>query len=1022
MKTRRYLAWIVTALLLLTSFALPAPQAAAEAEAMSLDYLELPALAAQETPELKGEQTKGQCGPNLYWSFNASTGELTITGSGFMSEYGPDAENPLVKNWISAEIKSVSLPKGMTDIDAYGFFGCEALTSIELPDTVKVIGEGAFKQCTNLRTITIPKKVATINASAFEGCANLKEVRYEGKQDDRVKIRILQGNDPLLKATWRYAKDSSAALAIKTQPKNLSVKEGANATFKVKVTGATTIQWQYRSPNGSTWYDTGVTSTSLIVRGSYSVNGYYFRCKVSNGYYTLYSNEAQLTVKLVPLTIKTHPKTIKANLGKTVTFKIKATGASHYEWQVKFPNDSSWYVLENTNTPNISLTVNRSDYDGLQFRCVVSNDRGEVKYSNAGKLCIKIKVTQKPKAVKVAEGDLAKFTVAGTGYTGIQWQYMWPGEKVWRNVDGGVYETCTILVKASYNKVAFRAALYNNTSVKYTSKAKLTVVASKLAFTSHPSSVTVNDGEIAKFSVAVRGATSLQWQYKWPGESTWYDVGNATGTTCSIKAQASYDGVLFRCKASNSTSTIYSNTAKLTVKPNDPVITKQPVSVTVYEGETAKFTVAANNADSYQWQYQWAGESTWYDVGNATGTTCSIQAKASYDGMLFRCKITGNGHTVYSNTAKLTVKVPLAITSHPQSVTVYEGEKATFSVSATGATSYQWQYQSPSNSSWNDLEDTNYSGISLTTKLSFNGYRFRCKVSNGSSTLYSNAATLTVKEKVTYWALLIGENDYPGDSALEGCVNDMNTMAGMLRGLKNSFSVQTLPNSTRSQIMNALSTAFAGATDDSVSLFYFSGHGLNVKDSPTDQNQGALSPIDRKEAGYITFSTLASTLSQVKGRVIVILDSCHSGAAIGKSAISKQEMEQQIKAYNQAAIAAFSGYRIAATEEEVAKYGELATSKFIVITAAKSAESSYDGSYDGSGYDQGRFTAAVIKGMGCTYPNGTYSGSMPADKNGDKQITLKELYDYAYNTALNWGSTAQHAQYYGSDSEVMFTR
>ena len=938
MKTRRYLAWIVTALMLLTSFALPAPQAAAEAEAMSLDYLELPALAAQETPELKGEQTKGQCGPNLYWSFNASTGELTITGSGYMYEYGPDAENPWVKNGISAEIKSVSLPKGMTDIDAYGFFGCEALTSIELPDTVKVIGEGAFKQCTNLRTITIPKKVATINASAFEGCANLKEVRYEGKQDDRVKIRILQGNDPLLKATWRYAKDSSAALAIKTQPKNLSVKEGANATFKVKVTGATTIQWQYRSPNGSTWYDTGVTSTSLIVRGSYSVNGYYFRCKVSNGYYTLYSNEAQLTVKLVPLTIKTHPKTIKANLGKTVTFKIKATGASHYEWQVKFPNDSSWYVLENTNTPNISLTVNRSDYDGLQFRCVVSNDRGEVKYSNAGKLCIKIKVTQKPKAVKVAEGDLAKFTVAGTGYTGIQWQYMWPGEKVWRNVDGGVYETCTILVKASYNKVAFRAALYNNTSVKYTSKAKLTVVASKLAFTSHPSSVTVNDGEIAKFSVAVRGATSLQWQYQWPGESTWYDVGNATGTTCSIKAQASYDGVLFRCKASNSTSTIYSNTAKLTVKvPN-------------------KF----------------------------------------------------------------------AITSHPQSVTVYEGEKATFSVSATGATGYQWQVMLANNSTWQDLDGITSTGISLTAKLAYNGYRFRCKVSNGSSTLYSNAATLTVKEKPTdpdptgtYRALLIGENDY-ASSPLKGCVNDMYAMAGMLQGLKNSFSTKTLPNSTKSEIMSAISTAFAGTTDSSVSVFYYSGHGVKAEDYPT--YHGALCPIDCDNGIYITFSELANALSKVKGRVIVILDSCHSGAAIGKSAISKQEMEQLIKAYNEAAIAAFSGYRIAASEEDIAKIGELATSKFIVITAATASESSWDGSFDGSGYRQGRFTAAVIKGLGCSYPNGTYSGSMPADRNGDKKITLSELYNYAYNTALNWGSTAQHAQYYGSDSEVMFTR
>ena len=848
MKTRRYLAWIVTALLLLTSFALPAPQAAAEAEAMSLDYLDLSALAAQETPALKENQTKGQCGPNLYWSFDPSTGTLSITGSGYMYEYGPDAENPWVKNGISAEIKSVSLPKGITEIDAYGFFGCEALTSVELPNTVKVIGEGAFKQCANLRTITLSKKVTTINASAFEGCANLKEVRYQGQQDDRVKIRILQGNEPLLKANWHYAQANSAALAIKTHPRNVTVKEGATATFKVKVTGATTIRWQYRKPYETTWYDTGITSTSLLVRGSYSVNGYYFRCEVTNGYTTLYSNAAQLTVKLVPLAIKTHPKTIKANFGKTVTFKVKATGASHYEWQVKFPNDSSWLSLENTNTPSISLTVNRSDYDGLQFRCIVSNDRGDVMYSNAGKLCLKIKVTQKPKTVKVAEGELAKFSVAGTGYTGIQWQYMFPGQKYWSNLDV-TSESFSIRASKDLNKLSFRAALYNNTSVKYTSKAKLMVVPAKLS-----------------------------------------------------------------------------------------------------------------------------------------------------------------------------------ITSHPQSVTVYEGETARFSVSATGATNYQWQVQIPGNSSWVDLEGITSTGISLTAKLSYNGYRFRCKVSNSSSTLYSNAATLTVKQQTTdpdptgtYRALLIGENDYV-KSPLKGCVNDMNAMAGMLQGLGNSFSTKTLPNSTKSEIKSALSTVFAGTTDSSVSLLYYSGHGVLDEDNPTSQYQGALCPIDCDKGYYITFSELASMLSQVKGRVIIMLDSCHSGAAIGKSNTSRQELEQQIKAYNQAAIAAFSGYRIAATEEEVAKYGELATSKFIVITAATTSESSWDGSFDGSDYRQGRFTAAVIKGLGCKYPNGTYSGSMPADSNGDKKITLSELYKYAYNTALYWGSTAQHAQYYVPDSEVLFSR
>ena len=298
--------------------------------------------------------------------------------------------------------------------------------------------------------------------------------------------------------------------------------------------------------------------------------------------------------------------------------------------------------------------------------------------------------------------------------------------------------------------------------------------------------------------------------------------------------------------------------------------------------------------------------------------------------------------------------------------------------------------------------------------------------------MYSDSAKLTVKSRPTdpdpdpdpdptgtYRALLIGENDY-ASSPLKGCVNDMYAMAGMLQGLKNSFSTKTLPNSTKSEIMSAISTAFAGTTDSSVSVFYYSGHGVKAEDYPT--YHGALCPIDCDNGIYITFSELANALSKVKGRVIVILDSCHSGAAIGKSAISKQEMEQLIKAYNEAAIAAFSGYRIAASEEDIAKIGELATSKFIVITAATASESSWDGSFDGSGYRQGRFTAAVIKGLGCSYPNGTYSGSMPADRNGDKKITLSELYNYAYNTALNWGSTAQHAQYYGPDSEVMFTR
>ena len=53
---------------------------------------------------------------------------------------------------------------------------------------------------------------------------------------------------------------------------------------------------------------------------------------------------------------------------------------------------------------------------------------------------------------------------------------------------------------------------------------------------------------------------------------------------------------------------------------------------------------------------------------------------------------------------------------------------------------------------------------------------------------------------------------------------------------------------------------------------------------------------------------------------------------------------------------------------------------------------------------------------------------MPADANKNNAVTLKEMYNYAYKQAYNWTNVAgtnytpQHAQYYGTDSFVLFKR
>ena len=749
MKTKRFLAWVVTALMLLTSFALPAPLGGArEAEASSLNIPQDPVAVVNGKSELTKDVTSGQCGPKLTWSFDLSTGELIISGSGEMYDYDRDRKNPWAANSLHDKILAISLPKGLTAVGAYAFDGCSALTSVALPGKVKTIGEGAFDQCTSIKSITIPNSVTRIEASAFAGCTALKHVYYQGAAAQKVQISIKQNNGALLNATWHYSKDTTASLAIKAQPKDVTVEEGQVATFKVKVAGATAIQWQYRKPGDTTWHDVGLSADTCSLVVSTLNNDYLYRCVVSNGTSTLYSAPAKLTVKATRLAIKSNPKNVKTYEGKKVTFRIKAKGAAYYQWQYRWIGDSYWTNWEGATSKKASF-VAQAGHDGLVVRCMVSNANGETIYSNEATLFIKIKIKTKPKSVTVPSGDTAYFSVVGTG------------------------------------------------------------------------------------------ATHYQWEYRWPDDTTWYDL------------------------------------------------------------------------------------------------------------------------------------------------------------------------------------DVDASGFGIEALPKWSGLSFRCKLYNNTSYKYTSVVTLTVVPH--YRALLIGESNY-SDKPLPGGVYNASAMAGMLRGLKNNFTTTTLTNCSSSQILNGISTAFADATEADVSLFYYSGHGGY---SSNYSVLGALCPVS---GSYISFSQLAAALSNVKGRVIVILDSCHSGAAIGKDYGSKAA-EDALDAYNKAAIDAFSGYKLASNDAEAEKWGELATNKFIVLTAASYYEECWNSlnyGIDGSSYPQGFFTAALIKGMGCKYPNGRFSRSMPADRNHNKKITLQEIYNYSNKLALKWNKkrhlSLQHAQYYGNANEVLFRR
>ena len=161
--------------------------------------------------------TSGKCGLSAYWSFDSSTGTLTISGSGAMEDYEYENDYPwmdyrdLIQTivigdqitqigrntfpWTACStikfgknVRSIgerafngcrnlngdlTLPDSVQTIGAGAFQGCEKLSGdLTIPDSVVEIGEGAFRDCKNLNgTLTLGKNLRTIGKEAFSGCA-----------------------------------------------------------------------------------------------------------------------------------------------------------------------------------------------------------------------------------------------------------------------------------------------------------------------------------------------------------------------------------------------------------------------------------------------------------------------------------------------------------------------------------------------------------------------------------------------------------------------------------------------------------------------------------------------------------------------------------------------------------------------------------------------------------------------------------------------------------------------------------
>ena len=279
----------------------------------------------------------------------------------------------------------------------------------------------------------------------------------------------------------------------------------------------------------------------------------------------------------------------------------------------------------------------------------------------------------------------------------------------------------------------------NSAGTVTSSNARLTVTATPVApsITGQPFAKTVTAGQTATFTVEATGTSPFRYQWKKNGTN----IDGATNSSYTTPATSMDDnGTEYSVEVSNDAGTASSSVGILTVTTK-PAITTQPAAQTVISGQTAKFTVEAAGTPTLR--YQWKKGGT--NIEGATGSSYTTPAtELANSGAEYSVEVSNDVGTVTSEVVILTVTMGPVIAKEPAALTVNPGDKATFSVEATGTPdpTYQWQKNGVNVTAGEGATSNTYT--TPATTIADDGAKFSVVVSNSAGKTTSKEAILSV--------------------------------------------------------------------------------------------------------------------------------------------------------------------------------------------------------------------------------------------------------------------------------------
>ncbi len=366
-------------------------------------------------------------------------------------------------------------------------------------------------------------------------------------------------------------------------------------------------------------------------------------------------------------------------------------------------------------------------------------------------------ILEQPRSVTVLTNESISFSVSATGLPPLAYQWRFNGTNL---VNGGNVSGATMAYLSLGNVPLAQAGNYsvvvsNAAGSIVSSRARLSIVTMTMTpeITSPPASQNVALGGNVTFDVAATGTEPFTYQWQFNGA----DLVNGSGVSGATTAHLSLTGVqaaqagAYTVVVSNAAGDTTSDEALLSVIL-PPEITSQPQGQTVAAGTMASFSVAASGTPPLNYQWRLNGNNLTDGTGVSGATTAQLTLANVQAGQAGAYSVVVNNaaSSVTSEDAVLTVLLPPAITSQPQSRNVRVGATVSFSVAVSGTApfSYQWQFGGADLANGATVSGATTAQLTLDTVQVDQTGAYSVRVSNTAGNVTSGAAQLTVTNAV----------------------------------------------------------------------------------------------------------------------------------------------------------------------------------------------------------------------------------------------------------------------------------